>query len=203
MVLYQGMSKLKYLRLTIFALFLMTGVVGAGIWDFFLKPKTFKQTPEWLFIDIRAWDMYQEFIELSARNNIHFTHNVSVGFKKINKGDVIGQCHYLRGHREVDLDLAWWNSHTYIESKFLLFHELAHCLCTRDHDFGNGEQFVTDPVQKWFFKNLEDFFGVTRKGFYKDGCPMSIMAPEIASYDCLLKYGQEYKKEMLNRCVAW
>lgn len=144
-----------------------------------------------------------EYLWLSARNNIHFSHKVMVGFGNINREDVVGTCTYGEGFREVEIDTNYWNYSTNITKMTLIFHELTHAYCLRSHDYGlnlgypkiasEGKAIVKNKV-----KTKEP-----KPGYLADGCPMSIMHPYIVSDDCMLTHYERYTSEMFERCQPY
>lgn len=143
---------------------------------------------------------YEEYTRLAMKRKIVFNHDVTIGFKEINEGSTIGICTLSEKWHEIDLDTVFWKKHSEIERKFLTFHELTHCFCNRDHDFGNGQMYT--PLG-WFATLIPFRKDYKSTGYFKDGCPMSIMAPVIATEDCLESYYEYYIDEMFNRCKPW
>lgn len=146
-----------------------------------------------------------EFMDLSKRNNIKFKNNVSIGFTKINDGNVIGTCSYRMTFREIDIDIEYWKTATWISKTALVYHELAHCYCNRDHDFGDGTLYPDDSLaylfQSWFKKSTFNLY--RPEGYFEDNCPMSIMYPKIIDDYCFRVHYNEYVEEMFNRCDAY
>lgn len=143
-----------------------------------------------------------EFMDLSKRNNVKFKNKVSVGFAKINDGNVIGTCSYRMTFREIDLDIDFWKNASWISKTSLVYHELAHCYCNRDHDFGKGTLYPDDSLkylfQSWFKKSTFNLY--RPEGFFEDGCPLSIMYPKLIEDYCFRVHYNEYTEEMFNRC---
>ena len=152
-----------------------------------------------------------EFKKLSAQKDIRFTKTVTIGFTKIYRKTVIGLCHYGTDFREIDLDSTYWKNSTWMSKISLLYHELSHCYCKRDHDFGNGEKYVepanfdvrkiVNPTKPFY---SGDFCPVElAAGFLEDGCAKSIMYPVLISDNCFIKHYDYYVKEMFNRCTPY
>lgn len=160
-----------------------------------------KTVPEWTGIDSRAENIYQQYIKLSTDNHIVFHKPITIGFKKINTGNIIGVCYPNDTFREIDIDINFWNNSKLSEKTALLFHELSHCLCGRDHDYGNGQEYP--EVNEFNLKSLFLKDSTERSGYLNDECPMSIMAPILLSKSCFLKHYDFYTKEMYHRCDAW
>ena len=169
--------------------------------------KPVKSAPEYSteISDPQIGSIYKEFMDLSKRNNITFKNDVSIGFTKIDEGDVIGTCSYRVTFREIDLDKEFWNRASWFSKTSLLFHELAHCYCNRDHDFGEGTLYPDDSLeyllQNLFKKTTFNFY--KPEGYFEDGCPVSLMYPKLISDDCLRYHYNEYVEEMFNRCEAY
>lgn len=174
---------------------LTLGLVGScsGI-----KPKL---RPEYSGVDTRLQPLVNEYLQLSAENNIHFKHKVSVGMKPIDDDKAVGVCNYGSYFREIDIDSDYWDAITPTTQKAILFHELTHCYCTRPHDYGNGQEYKSKGL-------LERVLGVFKStpentGFYPDQCPTSIMYPVVIPDRCMIAHEQEYIKEMFNHCRPW
>lgn len=153
-------------------------------------------------VDPQIKSIYDEFMDLSKRNNINFKHKVSIGFTKIDEDAVIGTCSYRMSFREIDLDKDFWSRATWFSRTSLLYHELAHCYCNRDHDFGDGTLYPDDSL-KYLLQTLfkKTTFNLYRPaGYFEDGCPLSLMHPTIINDDCLRYHYNEYIEEMFNRC---
>lgn len=106
-------------------------------------------------------------------------------------------CTYGGFWREIDIDIDFWNRATPTSKLALMFHELAHCYCTRGHDFADGTEY---PEPKFM-----DFFSkcTTEPGYYPDGCPLSIMHPIIIEDTCVANHYNDYVNELFNRCDPW
>jgi hypothetical protein len=147
--------------------------------------------------------MLEEFMWLSKQNNITFSRQVSMGFKKIKRGNVIGVCTYGGNWREIDVDIDFWLNNPPSARWALVFHELAHCYCTSGHDYGEDKEYPESLAERiaqaldWREKGGE------RPGYWDDGCPVSILYPKLVDSDCFLMHYQEYVKEMFDRCNPW
>lgn len=162
-----------------------------------------KLKPDYIGVDLRARKIYNEFIWLSTQNNIVFKKSVTVGFKVIKSDTVIGVCNRSPFFREVDLDSNYWMNTSSTSQTALLYHELAHCYCGRDHDYAEGLDYPSSAVER-LYRALEwKAKGGPRPGYWDDGCPTSLMYPVIVDDDCTLKHYSEYTKEMFDRCQAW
>lgn len=145
-----------------------------------------------------------EFMWHAKQKNIQFTNQVTVGFKKIKSGNVIGTCTYGGKWREIDIDIEFWlNSYSSGTKMALMLHELAHCYCTRDHDYAKGKKYPKglqariDRALQWLREGGE------RPGYWEDGCPVSLMHPTLVDLDCYYSHFSEYTQEMLDRCEPW
>lgn len=142
------------------------------------------------------------YFRLSARNNIGFKHNVSMGFSHINSGRTIGFCTFRKDFREINLDSDYWQRASWNDKIALVFHEMTHCYCARDHDFGEGEMYPDNTIrallQEW--GSRIPYSPLKPKGYMDDSCPLSIMHPVILSDECFKAHYKYYVKEMFNRC---
>lgn len=146
-----------------------------------------------------------EYFKLSARNHIKFDKNVSIGFSKITKESVIGFCSYRPGFREIDLDGEYWDSAKWLTKVALLYHEMTHCYCGRNHDFGLGTMYP-DGSLRWLIDNLlarQPLTPLKPPGYLEDGCPQSIMHPIIIENSCFKKHYSYYVEEMFSRCEPY
>lgn len=144
-----------------------------------------------------------EFFKLSKRNNIEFTNKVSMGFSKIDRGSVIGTCTYQETFREIDFDSDYWSRATWLEKVALVYHEMAHCYCERDHDFDDGKMYPDNSfkaiIQSWLAKT-PPMTPMRPPGYLDDGCPKSLMHPTIIDDQCMKDHYDHYVKEMFERC---
>lgn len=143
-----------------------------------------------------------EFFALSKRNNITFTHKVSIGFSSIDSDTVIGTCSYRPSFREIDLDKEYWDRASWEQKVALVYHELAHCYCERDHDYDDGEMYPDNSI-KAFLNGIMSRAPITPlrpPGYLDDSCPKSIMHPTIISRQCFKDHYDYYVKEMFARC---
>ncbi len=156
-------------------------------------------------LDPQVKVIVDEFLRLSTRNNIKFSHNVTIGFTKIKRTNVIGLCSYEPGFRGIDLDIDFWNNSSWSSKTALVYHELAHCYCERDHDFDEGKRYPDNSIRSF----IERFFAkqvlspVKIEGYMEDGCPTSIMHPVLLGDYCFETHYQHYVQEMFDRCEPW
>lgn len=151
--------------------------------------------PKYKGIVPEALPYVTEWKSLAKDRGLIFPDNVTIGFDNIKEGGIIGYCAYGSNFREITLDRNQWNGYDEISKMSLLFHELNHCYCGRGHDYvingskkeyGNNESSRKDPKKK--------------DGFFKDGCPISLMFPIIAEDECSLFHYQDYIDEMFKDC---
>jgi len=164
-----------------------------------------KIAPEFKGVDAKVLPYYNEYLRLAKKQGIMFLMGASVGIKDINVGRVIGVCHYGAGWREVDLDRYFLEKSENTQKEALVFHELTHCLCTRiGHDYGPDKHY----------KESDDALGGAKEpimcaapkeetGYYSDGCPITIMYPEVLSKECMDQHYDDYVKEMFVNCNPW
>ena len=163
------------------------------------RNQTSKPYPEYKGVDPKAAPYVDEFLSLAKKEGIVFDDVVTVGFKDIpgdNSGyKTIGLTNYGVNFREIDIDQVYWDRSNNLERKLLLFHELGHSYCDRDHDFGKGTLYGKNG--KSSEKRSEE------TGFFKDDCPLSIMFPLGVGDDCALNHYAAYIKELFNRCQPY
>lgn len=162
-----------------------------------------KLAPQYVSVDPRAQKIVDEYMLLSAQNNIQFYDKVTIGFKDINRGEVVGLCTYGGFFREIDIDISYWNRSTYMTKTTLLFHELTHCYCGRGHDYGKKKNYPETEAARIVRALQWKVEGGPRPGYWEDGCPVSIMYPVVADDDCVKAHYDQYVKEMFDRCRPW
>jgi hypothetical protein len=148
-----------------------------------------------------------EYLELSKRNHLDITRKITMDFGPFNQKRVIGTCYsgeiddnaQQTSYREIQIDPIFFKATDKLSKKFLLFHELSHCLCNRDHTYFHGKKY-TSPELKSILKLLRSGQDIDSDGYYGDGCPVSIMAPVLPYYYCLNKYQDLYEREMFEDC---
>lgn len=170
-------------------------------------PKMVKMAPEHTGIDPALKSYYDEYLALAKINKLDFTNKITIGFKTIDEANVVGLCtrNGLMGFREIDVDKEYWNSASMQNRATLIFHELTHCLCSRGHDFGDFQFYPETDAFSKFFTTIKDLCveKTEPKGFYDDGCPLSLMYPNIVPPDCLDLHYSDYMKELFDRCEPW
>lgn len=150
--------------------------------------------PKYDGVDPKLQSYTQEWLNLAKDRGITFPKGVSIGFETINKGSTVGQCWYGGFWREIDIDVGYWKILDENEKDSLLWHELTHCYCGRKHDYGKDKEYG-DDVKK--AAEVVD-------GFYPlDGCPKSIMYPEVVDSYCIEKHLLDYETEMFDRCEPY
>lgn len=161
-----------------------------------------KPFPEYGGVDPKLEPFVVEYKKLAQDQGITFNKQVTIGFKRINEGSVIGTCTYGMGWREIDIDEGFFNSASKTTQRSLLMHELNHCYCDRPHDYGNGEKYPEhENVESKFVGVLHEEKG---NGFYPDGdCPTSFMYPTVLNDYCAMAHYEELNKELFNRCKPY
>jgi hypothetical protein len=150
-----------------------------------------KIAPDFEGIDPRAKAIHDNYIKLAKEHNIKFKKKVSIGFGHFNKSNVIGMCYYGSFFREIVVDIDFWNKSSKTSNKTLLFHELNHAYCDRDHDWAKDKRY---PAQ------IDKYAG---DGYFKDYCPKSIMHSELVFDICISKHRKHYLNEMFERCKPY
>jgi hypothetical protein len=162
-----------------------------------------KTHPEYKGVDPTLKPYVDEYLGLSTRKNIKFFHDVTVGFKKINYGNVVGICNYGLNWREIDVDSDFWNNATSASKLAMLFHELTHCYCTRGHDYGKNLDYPETEGARIARALQWQQEGGPRPGYWDDGCPTSLTYPVVVDDNCLYAHYNQYIDEMFDRCRSW
>lgn len=152
--------------------------------------------PRYFSVDPQIKPFVQQYMQLAKERGIKFNHNVNIGFRSINRGQVAGQCHYGLFFREIDVDTKYWDYFSDISATALLYHELSHCYCGRSHDYGQNKEYGDDADKARKNPKISD-------GFFVDGCPKSLMFPEIVSDSCFMIHYGEYVDEMFKDCEPY
>ena len=171
--------------------FLFLGTLISGIFTY----KNVKFAPEYRGVDPQIQPYVDDWLYLAHGHGLKFDRVVTVGFKDINQGNIVGLTTYGWAFREIDIDVKFWNSSTSLSRAALVWHELGHAYCYRDHDYGNGTEYG-DADKARLDPNKED-------GFYGDGCPVTLLFPEVVEDNCFEKHYEDYVNEIFNRCVEW
>lgn len=111
------------------------------------------------------------------------------------EGSTIGRCHWLmNGELEIEIDQRYWERAGFLSKQFLIYHELEHCIRFRMHT--HEDIYKTNIWQ--YIEYLAQLMGlIPEKGYFKDGCPDSIMHPSDAGEWCHLEHYNEYIKDMI------
>lgn len=156
--------------------------------------KDIRVLPYYDEVDPQFSGYVDEWLFLAKNNNIKFTKTVNIGFKRINIDGVVGLCHYQHFFREIDIDPIIWGRLTDISKTVLIWHELTHCYCYRDHDYAEGKEYSSategEPKEKIL-------------GYYPDKCPLSIMSPVIIEDSCFIAHFVDYQHEQFDRCKPY
>jgi hypothetical protein len=142
--------------------------------------------PEYKGIDPEIAPYINNYLDLANFMQIKFKNKVTIGFKDINSNNIIGECNYGFGFREIDIDRTYWARASVISRSTLIFHEASHCYCGRIHDYGKDKEYV----------NLWE-------GRFDDFCPKSVMYPTIVSDDCVKYHYLQYIQEIFDRCQPY
>ena len=164
------------------------------------SPLPNKMRPDYKGVDPKIQPYVNEYMWLSTQFHIKFDDKVTIGFTKIDHGNVVGVCYYGGFFREIDIDSDYWEHSTTTTRMTLMYHELSHCYCGRDHDYAPGKKYPETEAgrrrqaEKWLKE------GGPRPGYWDDGCPVSLMYPVIVDDDCVQAHYNEYVKEIFDRC---
>lgn len=185
------------MRKTIFKIIGFLSLLAIGVSCSQIELKTH---PEYKGVDPRTQAILDEYMWLSAQNDLTFYNKVTIGFKVIKAGNVIGLCTYGPTWREIDLDINYWNNSTKLSHLALLFHELSHCYCGRAHDYGEHLDYPESEAARRARAVKWQFEGGPRPGYWVDGCPVSLMYPVVVDNECMKTHYDEYIREMFDRC---
>lgn len=162
-----------------------------------------KFSPQYPGVDPQVQYLVDEYVKLSELNRLIFDKKVTVGFKKINRGNVIGICTFGSNWREIDLDVDFWEYNSDTERLALVFHELTHCYCARAHDWAAGHSYPSTESARIKEAKIWLNDGGPRPGYLEDGCPSSLMHPVVVEEECVLTHYDYYISEMFDRCQPY
>lgn len=140
--------------------------------------------------------LVQEFADLSdGLFSVDDFKNVDIKFSQTiaedtNSPNAVGVCWMWSGR--IQIDPIYWNQNP-LERRSLLFHELGHCHCGLDHPI----EITGLPLLR-----ILNGFGIrTKHGpFLSDGCPKTIMHPEVVGRFCMERHFDYYIKELFGQC---
>jgi hypothetical protein len=138
------------------------------------------------------FDKYvNEYKRLAGLKGITFnkkklTVNFVDGFKK-QKKEVVGICEYFGDDRvEILIKRSFYEEAIEREREVLMYHELTHCMCYRDHEYKG-------TVYK---KGKENPPGT----MFEDGCPKTLIYPTVLTIYCSQQHWDYYLDEMFENC---
>lgn len=135
------------------------------------------------------------WLGLAKNNGLEFKNTVNIGFKKVTIDGAVGLCYYGSKFREIEIDPEYWNRISYISKTVLVWHELSHCYCKRDHDYDKDKVYPTPKEIESQGKKIE--------GYYKDKCPLSLMYPIVVDELCFVMHSDDYAREQFQRCEPY
>lgn len=162
-----------------------------------------KFTPQYQGVDPLAQPYVDEFMSLAADKKITFKNKVTIGFKKLNQRNEVGLCTYGAGWREIDIDEAYWEYSSETDRLTLIFHELTHCYCGRNHDYAPDKPYPATEEARIVQAETWQENGGEKPGRLEDGCPSSIMYPIVVSESCVQAHYDHYIEEMFERCKPY
>lgn len=152
-------------------------------------------------VDEEAVSLVNEYKQLAEIMHIKLNSKIGVHFAKIEEPLVIGLCYRAPFFRQIELDTAFWHQADSNQRLALIFHELTHCYCGRNHDYKGGSYPESDrekaKEQEVWIKNK------SRPGYWDDSCPISLMSPVIVDSVCVQLHYNEYIQEMFDRCKPY
>lgn len=153
---------------------------------------TLEYKPQTVGVDEEFKPYLQDFINrMEAHGHSHYDlEKLSINFKQL-KSPVVGTCYrFYDGNREILLDEVYWSQLSPYRKQALFYHEAVHCLCNRNHTFEDKE-----------YKSMLNIFNPDENfGLFDDGCPKTIMYPEMLTNQCLVDRWQYYLEEMFEGC---
>lgn len=162
------------------------------------SPSIIRLTPKQKGVDYRLIPYVVEYKYLIDTDKYEDRfNNLSLNFVPELKGSTIGRCWWLLNDRyEIEIDKKWWDSKwtSFLDKQFVVWHELEHCIRFRMH---------TNRVKKIYdIEDLLDEIGyllgiIPKPGYFKDGCPVSIMNSHSMSHKCQSDHYQDYIRDIM------
>ena len=109
--------------------------------DFLVQEEQYQQYNN---VDIALWPYFESFEKEALNNDLRFDLNaleITGEIEKIPEQGVAGTCQYGLHVSHVTIDEKFWNSASFLEREFVVYHELGHCVLERNHteaSFVNG-----------------------------------------------------------------
>jgi Putative phage metallopeptidase len=165
-----------------------------------------KIVPQFTGIESEMQSYVDEYVALAKINGISFSKMPTMGFDEL-AGRTVGNCwmNPVFDYREISIDKSFWDATSAERKTAVIFHELTHCVCNRDHDYGQDKPYPEDNLPGTVFTVIKNAVVIPKidDGFYDDGCPVSLMHPDIVPTECMKLHYPEYVKEMFDRCEPW
>lgn len=93
---------------------------------------------------------FDRFLEAAAERGADYQAEVAEleGYiKEISRDGVVGQCHSSdEAPNIVEVDEDFWQSASYTEREYVVFHELGHCVLGRDHSDGRTAAGICESI---------------------------------------------------------
>jgi hypothetical protein len=146
-------------------------------------------------IDPEFMDFVNDFV-IRSEGQIGNAHvrKLSMQFANL-EGSTIGVCYWQRPwepYIRVEIDRAYWHTEDVFHQWSLIFHELGHCLCNREHTL-NPRSWVVQWLDSLNIRHQ-------RHWTFPDGCPRSVMNPTDFSSECVAQHQEEYIREIFSGC---
>ena len=168
---------------------ILLGILFGTLFSCAILFRDTRVVPHYTNVDPQFKPYVNQYLFLAKMAGLKFHHTVNMGFTKMGNGNVVGITNYGLGFREVDISSEYWQYATDIQKTILIWHELGHSYCDRNHDFGKNKPYDAEALNRSF-----------GPGYFMDECPVSIMYPYILDTDCWLYHYQDYVLEMFQRC---
>ena len=146
----------------------------------------------------------QEFIyESKGKITEKDFEGLTMGLIDYPKGStVVGTCWPMMYFTEIDISREDWKAHptrvsgtrsrNSLWKKELVYHEFAHCLMSRNH----SERTISSGFVGTMERIAFDIGWWTPKGRLKDGCPASLMNPNMVGPSCFGRHYDYYIAEL-------
>ena len=150
-----------------------------------------KWYPKFEGVDPEIKPYVDEWFGLAFLYGLKFNNKVSIGFDNIKKTNVIAQCEYGFGFREITVDSTYWKNMNPIDRAVTVEHELSHCYCNEGHQYGKEHRkYNNDGINP-------------PEAFFDDFCPKSLMYPYSIDQGCIYRHFSEYVDDMFKNCKPY
>ncbi|NNE26861.1 MAG: hypothetical protein HKN09_08460 [Saprospiraceae bacterium] len=138
------------------------------------ETSTFNDTAEqgiYPEVDQSLWIYFERFEDEAAKRGIPInlkTLGITGVVENIQETNVAGTCQYGQHIAHVTIDLNFWQSSSFYNREFVVFHELGHCALKLNHNdlaFTNG---ICKSIMHSGLTNCRTAYNIENRDYYLD-----------------------------------